>query len=118
MRVATYPAADATEVYRDVVVKVTFSEPIAALDATTFTLRDGNGVLMPASIDQIGDGTWGLFPHQVFLNRTETYTARLSGTICGLDGRCTAMSRVWRFTTTAEKGAGKGDTRVPVGFVR
>jgi len=29
-----------------------------------------------ASVHQIGDGTWGLFPDQVFLKGGETYTAR------------------------------------------
>jgi hypothetical protein len=113
-----YPANDAAEVYRDVVVKATFSEPVTGLDATTFTLLDSKGAQVPAAVDQIGDGTWGLFPHQVFLNPQETYTARISGRICGFDGRCTAMTRVWRFTTAAEKGAGHGDTRVPIGFPR
>jgi hypothetical protein len=118
LRVDTYPRADAADVYRDVVVKATFSTPIAALDATTFTLHDSKGALVPASIDQIGDGTWGLFPHQVFLNPRETYSARLSGKVCDLDGRCTTITRVWRFTTAAEKGVGQGDTRVPIGFAR
>ncbi len=114
----TYPTTDATEVYRDVVVKATFSEPVTGLDATTFTLQDSKGALVPAWVDQIGDGTWGLFPHQVFLNPRETYSARISGRLCGFDGRCTPISRVWTFTTTAEKGAGQGDTRVPIGFPR
>jgi hypothetical protein len=52
------------------------------------------------------------------LNPHEAYTARLSGRICGLDGRCTAITRAWRFTTAADNGAGQGDTRVPIGFAR
>jgi hypothetical protein len=111
-----YPAPDAPDVYRDVVVKATFSEPVTGLDATTFTLHDSKGALVPAAVDQIGDGTWGLFPHQVFLNPHETYSARISGRICGFDGRCTAITREWRFTTAVDKGTGQGDTRVPIGF--
>jgi Bacterial Ig-like domain len=110
--------ADAIDVYRDVVIKVTFSEPVTTLDTATFTLRDSTGARVPASIDQIDDGAWGLFPDRVFLNPEETYTAQVRGSICALDGRCTPISRAWRFTTTAEKGDGHGDTRVPIGFTR
>jgi hypothetical protein len=118
LAIATYPAPDAEDVYRDVVVKAFVSEPCTGLGTTTFTLRDGHGALVPASVDQIGDGTWALFPNRVFLKANETYTARLDGRLCGFDGQCTTTKRAWRFTTTAEEGAGKGDTRVPEGFVR
>jgi hypothetical protein len=116
--IATYPAPDTADVYRDAVVKVFLSEPSSGLDATTFTLRDGGGSLVPASVDQIGDGTWALFPHQVFLKANETYTARIDGRLCRYDGHCTSTRRVWRFTTAPMDAAGKGDTRVPPGFVR
>jgi len=116
--IATYPAPDAADVYRDAVVKVFLSAPCSGLDATTFTLRDGGGAFVPASVDQIGDGTWALFPHQVFLKANETYTARIDGRLCRFDGHCTSTRRVWRFTTAPMDAAGKGDTRVPPGFVR
>ena len=113
----SYPAPDARDVYRDAVVKAFSSEPCTGLDNTTFTLRDSRGALVPASVDQIGDGTWALFPNQVFLKATETYTARIDGRLCGFDGRCTAARHVWRFTTAADDAPGKGDTSVPAGFV-
>jgi hypothetical protein len=116
--VATYPAPDAENVYRDVVVKAFVSEPCVGLDTTTFSLRDRHGARVPASVDQIGDGTWALFPDQVFLKPNETYTARIDGRLCGLDDRCTNMKRVWKFTIAPDDDAGRGDTRVPVGFVR
>jgi hypothetical protein len=117
LSLTSYPAPDARDVYRDVVVKAFVSEPCTGLDAATFTLRDSRGALVPASVDQIGDGTWALFPNQVFLKASETYTARIDGRLCGFDGRCTATKRAWRFTTTEAGGAGKGDTSVPAGFV-
>ena len=118
LTMVTYPAPDATDVYRDAVVKVFVSEPCAGLDPTTFTLRDGRGALVPASVDQIGGGAVALFPNQVFLKANETYTARIDGRLCGFDGHCTTTRRTWRFTTAPTDGAGKGDTRVPAGFVR
>jgi len=118
LAVTIMAAPDARDVYRDAVVKAFASQPCTGLDNTTFTLRDSRGALVPASVDQIGDGTWALFPNQVFLKATETYTARIDGRLCGFDGRCTAIRRAWRFTTAPEDGAGKGDTRVPLGFVR
>jgi hypothetical protein len=118
LALATYPAPDADGVYLDAVVKAFVSEPCTGVDATTFTLRDSRGALVPASVDQIGDGTWALFPNQVFLKPHEIYTARIDGRLCGFDGRCTSTRRTWRFTTAPEAGVGKGDTRVPLGFVR
>jgi hypothetical protein len=94
------------------------SEPCAGIDVTTFTLRDSRGTLVPASVDQIGDGTWALFPDQVFLKFDEVYTARIDGRLCGFDGRCRTARRTWRFKTAANESAGKGDTRVPLGFMR
>jgi hypothetical protein len=112
----TYPAADATNVPRDAVVKAFTSQPVAGLDARTFTLRDGRGVAVPASVDQIGDGTWALFPHSVFLAAGETYTARIESRLCTLAARCAATTRTWKFTAAPASQAGQGDTRVPSGF--
>ena len=56
---STYPAPGAVDVYRDAVIKVTFSEPIVGLDPTALTLRDNRGALVPATVDQVGDGTLG-----------------------------------------------------------
>jgi hypothetical protein len=118
LAVTTYPAPDARNVYRDVVVKAFVSEPCTGLDAATFTLRDSDGSRVAASVDQIGDGTWALFSHQVLLKANHTYTARIDGRLCGFDGHCTPTRRTWRFTTAREDRAGQGDTRVPAGFVR
>jgi hypothetical protein len=110
------------DVYRDVVVKATFSEPVSGVDATTLTLHDGRGNVVPASVDQIGDGTWALFPHQIVLNPNEKYSVRLGGRICGLapreGGNCLRQPSSWRFTTVPENGTARGDTRIPAGFDR
>jgi hypothetical protein len=111
----TYPQADATNVYEDVVVKVFFSEPVTGVDATTFTLTDAQGAVVPASVAQIGDYTWGLFPHQVFLTRGATYTTRVTATVCDFATHCLAQVLTWSFTITAIPGGGQGDTSIPLG---
>jgi hypothetical protein len=109
-----YPANNATEVYQDVVVKVNFSEPVTGVDASSFTLVDGNGLSVPAFVDQIGDGTWALFPHAVFLGTRATYTASVAAGICDYANNCTTQPITWSFTTT--RTTGTGNTSVPLGF--
>ena len=114
--VATYPAPGAVDVYRDVVVKASFSKPVRGVDGRTFTLRDGRGALVPARVDRIGDGTWALFPDAVFLSRGETYRAHLAAGICDTSGNCTRRETDWSFRIAAERGRERGDTSVPAGF--
>src|SRR5262249_41109799 len=109
------PRADATNVYEDVVVKVVFSEPVTGVDATTFTLTDAQGAAVPARVAQIGDYTWGLFPHQVFLKRGESYTARVATSVCDFAKNCLAQELTWRFTITGTPGGGEGGTSIPLG---
>jgi hypothetical protein len=67
-------------------------------------------------VDQIGDGTWGLFANQVILKRGEKYTARLQGNLCDANKNCASRDMVWSFTITQDAGNGNGDTSIPVGF--
>jgi len=71
---------------------------------------------VPASVDQIGDGTWGLFPDRVFLNPGEIYTAQVSAGVCGFEGTCTTRPVVWKFTVASRRGGGAGDTTIPAGY--
>ena len=116
LRVATYPATGASHVYQDAVAKVFFSRPVGNLDTRTFTLVDSHGAQVPAWVDQIGDGVWGLFPNQVILKGGETYTARLKAGVCDLTGGCTNQDVVWKFTVSKEPGQGSGDTSIPIAF--
>ena len=113
--VSTYPGRDAAGVFVDVVPKLSFSEPVTNVDATTFTLRDAKGVRVSASVHQIGDGTWGLFPDRIFLTPGATYTAHLSPRVCGVD-RCTTKEMTWTFTVSRQRGGGAGDTSIVSGF--
>ncbi|HYU32911.1 MAG TPA: Ig-like domain-containing protein, partial [Thermoanaerobaculia bacterium] len=114
--ITTYPANAATDVYQDVVVKAHFSEPVTGIDTTTFTLTDSNGLTVPAFVDQIGDRTWALFPHSIFLNTRAVYTAHLAAPICDTNNNCLTQPISWSFTITRTAGAGTGNTSVPLGF--
>jgi hypothetical protein len=115
-RVATYPSAGADRVYQDVVVKAFFSRPMRGVDAHDFTLTDSHGAAVPAWVDQIGDGAYGLFPNQILLKGGETYTAHLAAGLCDTAGDCTPGETTWTFQVTPEPEQGAGDTSVPSGF--
>jgi hypothetical protein len=115
-RVTPYPAPGAREVFQELVVKATFSEPVRGVDATTFSLVDARGHRVPAAVDQIGEGTWGLFPDRVFLKGGETYTARVAAGICGVEDNCTPREIEWSFKTASSPDVGQGDTSVALGF--
>jgi len=116
LRVATYPLPDTSAAYQDTVVKVFFSAPVRGIDNRSFVLIDSRGAQVPARIDQIGNGTWGLFPDSVVLQPGKTYTARLKGGICDLSGNCIQQDTVWKFTVSKEPSQAFGDTSIPAGF--
>ena len=114
--IASYPRPDATNAFADVVPKASFSEPVTHVDADTFTLTDAAGARVPASVHQIGDGTWGLFPDRVFLTSGATYTVRIAAGVCGYGTACTTKPVVWKFTVASRPESSAGDTTIPVGF--
>jgi hypothetical protein len=116
LQTAVYPAAGASSVYQNAVVKVFFSKPINGVDTRDFTLTDSHGATIPAWVDQVGAGAWGLFPNQVILKGGETYTARLKSGVCDSSGNCTRQDLVWRFTVSKDSGEGRGDTTIPPNF--
>jgi hypothetical protein len=113
--VATYPKPGVLNAYQDLVVKVTFSVPVQGVNAETFILTNSHGARIPAAVDQIGDGTWGLFPNEVFLPGGE-YTATLKAGIGDQFGGRIRRDIVWSFTVSDQQGQGTGDTSVPIGF--
>jgi hypothetical protein len=115
-RIAVYPAPGADRVYADAVVKVSFSEPVRGVDEHRFTLCDARGVPVPAWVDQIGPGTYGLFPDHVPLPAGATYTARVDAGVCDRAGNCTTAPAIWSFTIAADPERAAGDTSIPTGF--
>jgi hypothetical protein len=116
LRIGVYPAAGSTHVYRDAVVKVFFSRPVQGVDSSKFILIDARGLQLPAGVDQVGAGAWGLFPNQVQFQPGQTYTARLKAGVCDLTGSCTRSDVVWKFTVAKENEQGSGDTGIPTDF--
>jgi hypothetical protein len=115
-RFAAYPSPGARDVYPDAVVKVSFSEPVAGVDARSFTLTDAAGAPVPADVDQIGPGSFGLFPHRVLLQPGATYRARLAAGIADTAGNRTAEERSWTFTVAPDAEHATGNTAVPAAF--
>jgi Bacterial Ig-like domain len=115
-RVALYPAPGAPAAYQDTVVKAFFSKPVRGVDGRSFVLTDSHGAQVPAWVDQVGDGAWGLFPNPVTLKPGETYTARLKAGICDLANNCTRQDTVWKFTVSKDASQAAGDTSIPLGF--
>src|SRR4029079_8238690 len=99
---ATYPEPHSARAYADGVPQGAIFEPVTNLDAATFTLTDASHATVAASVHQVGDGTWGLFPDRVFLKAGQTYTARVAAGVCGYDGACTTKPIVWCFTVAAQ----------------
>jgi hypothetical protein len=115
-RVAVYPPADWTRAHQDAVIKVFFSEPVTGVDSRSFTLTDAQGRAVPARVDPIGDGVWGLFPDPILLSPSARYTAQLAPGICDAAGNCTRAPTTWSFTTASDPDSGEGDTGIPMGF--
>src|SRR5262245_46818427 len=70
---------------------------------------------IPASVAQIGDYPWVLLPHQIFLKRGETYTARGAATVGDCAKNCPTQALTWHFTITSIPGGGQGHTSIPLG---
>ena len=71
---------------------------------------------MPAAVDQIGPGTFGLFPHRVLLQPGATYTAHLAAGVTDAAGNRTTEARSWTFTIATDADHATGNTAVPTTF--
>jgi hypothetical protein len=69
-----------------------------------------------ASVAQVADGAWALFPDSILLKGGETYVARLKAGICDVSTNCTSNDVAWSFTVAPEEDQASGETTVPAGF--
>ena len=117
-RFGVYPLPGAAHAHLDTVPKVFFSRPVTGVTAQTFTVTDASGAVLPAWVDQIGDGTWGLFANQILYKPGATYTAHLAAGICdaGAPTLCTQDAAEWSFTVAPDAESSQGNSGVPIGF--
>ncbi|HMG53273.1 MAG TPA: Ig-like domain-containing protein, partial [Kofleriaceae bacterium] len=117
-KIGVYPSPGAPRAHLDTVPKVFFSRPVTGVNNATFTLTDAGGTTLPAWVDPIGDGTWGLFANQIQYKPGATYTAHLAAGICDAAAptTCTHDAVEWSFTIAADADASDGDSSVPLGF--
>jgi hypothetical protein len=113
---AMYPLPYADRAYEDAVVKVSFGEPVRGVNAGNFTLVDAAGAPVAAWVDQIGAGTFALFPSAIHLKKGGRYTARLAAGVCDLSENCTTQDLSWSFTVAVDPEQATGDTSVPLSF--
>jgi len=116
-RVGLYPRPGARQAHRDTVVKVAFSAPVEGVDQRSFFLTDAKGARVPAWVDPIGDGVFGLFPDPVLLTPGAKYSVHLAPGICDAAGNCTRAGKDWSFTVAENDDSSEGDTSIPSGFV-
>ena len=88
------------------------------VDARTFTLTDATGAPVPAAVDQIGPGTFGLFPHRVLLEAGRD-VHRAPRRRHRRRRRQPARRKIGagRFTIAADAEHATGNTAVPAAFV-
>jgi hypothetical protein len=81
----------------------TFSRAIdpATLTASTFTLRQPDGTLVPSSVAYDGNSLTATLTPNAPLAGATTYTARLDGTVSAADGTPLGTPVSWSFTTAA-----------------
>ena len=108
---AVTPARGATGIASTANVTARFSEPVdpTTVTASTITLRDPSGALVPAAVSyDAGSQTATLDPNQS-LAATTTYTATVKGGSAGIKdfaGNAMSSDDSWTFTTRAPTQSG------------
>jgi hypothetical protein len=97
---ATVPGAGAAGVSRNVVLQVTFNEPVnhTSVNLTSFQLSPANGILVPGTFG--GSGNVVTFRPTALLDPDATYNVVLSG-IVDVDGNPMEGTHTWSFRTIA-----------------
>jgi hypothetical protein len=95
--VSTTPANSATDVALNITISAIFSEPVASVDGTTFTLKNSAGSVVSGSVSY--SGVTAVFSPSVDLDTGTTYTASITTAVKDLAGNALAADHVWAFTT-------------------
>ncbi len=109
------PAIDATGVSGTANATATFSEAVQGVDATTFTLTDPAGAVVPAVVSRNGTtNQWILNPNPTLTPGTR-YTVTLTGGATAIrDAAGNPLTTLgWSFTTVADTTAPTVTSRTP-----
>lgn len=101
--VTTDPLSDATDVARNKVIAVTFSEEMNAASFTSTTLALAQGANPVTGSIEYMDKTVSFIPDQI-LDASLIYTATVSVGVKDLAGNAIAAAKTWSFTTGTEAG--------------
>lgn len=114
--VSTNPINDATNVARNKVIEITFSEKMSAatFTATSFVVAQGANAV-EGSITY-SDNTASFIPNTI-LDASLTYTATVNTSVKDLAGNSLAVTKAWTFTTGAEAGQSVVNLRAAGNYV-
>jgi hypothetical protein len=101
--VSTTPPTGATGVLRNSTVSAVFDRALdpTTVTASTFTLRQPDGTLVPAAVAYDATSKTATLTPSAQLSGSTTYTARLDGSISGTDGTPLGSAVSWTYTTAA-----------------
>jgi len=101
--VSTNPLADATNVARNKVIEITFSESMSAASFTATSFKLVQGTSAVAGSVEYADKTARFIPDNI-LEASMSYTATVNTDVKDLAGNAIANTKAWTFTTGAETG--------------
>ena len=105
---STYPLDAQTAVPLNARLSAVFSKPMAALSATTFTLKQGT-TAVSGTVATSADGTTATFAPSASLTAGTVYTASITAAAASAAGAALGADHTWTFTTGTT-----ADTTAPV----
>lgn len=101
--VSTSPLTDATDVARNKVIAITFSESMSAASFTSTSFILMQGTTAVSGSVEYADKTARFIPNNI-LDASLSYTATVNTDVKDLAGNAIANTKSWTFTTGAETG--------------
>lgn len=102
--VAISPGLDAVGVAATTTVTATFDQPVSGVSATSFTVADDHGLVVPGTVAYDAATLTATFTPSLALEPGTKYKASLSSAVRGAVGKRLA-AYYWRFTTAGDRKA-------------